>query len=235
MPSAALVAELQAAVDRHQALLVQDVHTFGPWIARYLQIREPGSYFAAAGGSMGWGLPAALGIQVARPERRVIAVLGDGSFWMVAQDLETAVRERLPVVCVVVNNFAYGNTRDRQRIAHGGRYLGVFYGNPDFAEFARLLGAHGERVEKSGDLAGAIDRAVASGKPAVIDVIQDAHEGLPPGMQPPAARPTLSSPTLPAPALARSGCDSHSAHACPCRGRSGGAPPPGGRMGARWP
>jgi acetolactate synthase I/II/III large subunit len=190
VPSAALVAELQAAVDRHRALLVQDVHTFGPWIARYLRIREPGSYFAAAGGSMGWGLPAALGIQVARPERRVIAVLGDGSFWMVAQDLETAVRERLPVVCVVVNNFAYGNTRDRQRIAHGGRYLGVFYGNPDFAAFARLLGAHGERVEKSGDLAGAIDRAVASGMPAVIDVIQDAHEGLPPGMQPPAARPS---------------------------------------------
>ena len=94
------------------------------------------------------------------------------------------------MVCVVVNNFAYGNTRDRQRIAHGGRYLGVFYGNPDFAEFARLLGAHGERVEKSGDLAGAIDRAVTSGKPAVIDVIQDAHEGLPPGMQPPAARPS---------------------------------------------
>ena len=190
VPSAALVAELQAAVDRHRALLVQDVHTFGPWIARYLQIREPGSYFAAAGGSMGWGLPAALGIQVARPERRVIAVLGDGSFWMVAQDLETAVREGLPVICVVVNNFAYGNTRDRQRIAHGGRYLGVFYGNPDFAAFARLLGAHGERVEKSGDLPGAIDRAVASGKPAVIDVVQDSQEGLPPGMVPPAARPS---------------------------------------------
>jgi acetolactate synthase-1/2/3 large subunit len=112
------------------------------------------------------------------------------SFGMVAQDLETAVREGLPAICVVVNNFAYGNTRDRQRIAHGGRYLGVFYGNPDFAAFARMLGAHGERVEKSGDLPGAIDRAVASGKPPVIDVIQDSHEGLPPGMEPPAARPS---------------------------------------------
>ena len=81
-----------------------------------------------------------------------------------AQDLETAVREQLPVVCVVVNNFAFGNTRDRQRIAHSSRYLGVFYGNPDFAAFARLLGAHGERVEKSGDLAGAFDRALASGR-----------------------------------------------------------------------
>jgi acetolactate synthase I/II/III large subunit len=185
VPSSALVTELQAAVDRHRALLVQDVHTFGPWIARYLQIREPGSYFGAAGGSMGWGLPAAMGIQAARPGRTVLAVLGDGSFWMVAQDMETAVRENLPVVCLVVNNFAFGNTRDRQRIAHGGRYLGVFYDNPDFAAYARLLGAHGERVDKSGDLAGAIDRAVASGRPAVIDVIQDQQEGLPPGMAPP--------------------------------------------------
>jgi acetolactate synthase I/II/III large subunit len=189
VPSGALVAELQAAVDRHRALLVQDVHTFGPWIARYLRIREPGSYFGAAGGSMGWGLPAAMGIQAARPDRTVLAVLGDGSFWMVAQDLETAVREQLPVVCVVVNNFAFGNTRDRQRLAHGGRYLGVFYENPDFAAYARLLGAHGERVDKSGDLAGAIDRAVASGRPAVIDVIQDQQEGLPPGMEPPSAKP----------------------------------------------
>jgi acetolactate synthase I/II/III large subunit len=189
VPSAALVAELQVAVDRHRALLVQDVHTFGPWIARYLRIREPGSYFGAAGGAMGWGLPAAMGIQAARPDRTVIAVLGDGSFWMVAQDLETAVRERLPVICVVVNNFAFGNTRDRQRLAHGGRYLGVFYDNPDFAAYARLLGAHGERVDKSDDLAGAIDRGVASGRPAVIDVVQDQQEGLPPGMEPPTAKP----------------------------------------------
>ncbi len=186
--SAALVAALQQAVDRYRPLFVQDVHTFGPWIARHLRIREPGSYFAAAGGSMGWGLPAAMGIQAARPDRRVLAVLGDGSFWMVAQDLETAVREKLPVVCVVVNNFAFGNTRDRQRIAHGGRYLGVFYGNPDFAAFARLLGAYGERVERSGDLPAAIGRAIESGVPAVIDVVQDSQEGLPPGMAPPAAR-----------------------------------------------
>jgi len=75
------------------------------------------------------------------------------------------------------------------RLAHGGRYLGVFYDNPDFAAYARLLGAHGERVDKSGDLAGAIDRAVASGRPAVIDVVQDQQEGLPPGLAPPAAHP----------------------------------------------
>jgi acetolactate synthase-1/2/3 large subunit len=107
---------------------------------------------------------------------------------MVAQDLETAVREHLPVVNIVNNNFAFGNTRDRQRTAHGGRYHGVFYGNPDFAAFARLLGAHGERVERDEDLVPAIRRALASGLPAVIDCIQDTHEGLPPDLVPPSSR-----------------------------------------------
>ena len=103
---------------------------------------------------------------------------------MVAQDLETAVREEIPIVNVITNNFAYGNTRDRQRSAHDGRYFGVFYGNPDFAQFARLLDAHGERVEHSEELASALERAMQAGKPAVVDVIQDRFEGLPGDLAP---------------------------------------------------
>ena len=167
---------------------MQDAPSLGTWIHRYIDFTAPGRFYAAAGGAMGWGLPAAMGMRLARPADPVIAVCGDGSFWMVAQDLETAVREKLPVVTVINNNFAFGNTRDRQAVAHGGRYLGVFYGNPDFAEFARLLGAHGERVEKQQDLVPALDRALNSGLPAVIDVVQDNHEGLPPDLVPPAAR-----------------------------------------------
>ena len=97
------------------------------------------------------------------------------------------MREKLPVVTVINNNFAFGNTRDRQATAHGGRYAGVFYGNPDFAAFARLLGAHGERVETAAGLVPALERALASGLPAVVDVIQHPHEGLPPGLAPPPA------------------------------------------------
>jgi len=186
--SAALVVGLKDALVRHPSILVQDAPSLGPWIQRHIDFTRPGTYYAAAGGSMGWGLPAAMGIQLARPDERVLAVCGDGSFWMVAQDLETAVREDIPVVVVINNNYAFGNTRDRQRVAHDGRYLGVFYGNPDFAAFARLLGAHGERVEKASELASALDRAMASGKPAVVDVIQDIHEGLPADLVPPAAR-----------------------------------------------
>ena len=186
--SPALITALRTVLGDTRAVLVQDAPSFGTWIHRYLDFTGPGTFYASAGGSMGWGLPAAMGMQLARPGDRIISVSGDGSFWMVAQDLETAVREDLPVVTVITNNFAFGNTRDRQRTAHGGRYVGVFYGNPDFAAYARLLGAHGERVTAGADLRPALERALASGRPAVVDVIQDRHEGLPADLIPPAAR-----------------------------------------------
>lgn len=186
--SRAVLQALQYVVDSYPAIIVQDAPTFGVWMQRYLLFDRPGTYYAAAGGSMGWGLPASFGMQLARPEEKVVSVVGDGAFWMVAQDLETAVRENIPTVTIVTNNFAYGNTRDRQKAAHGGRYLGVFYKNPDFAKFAELLGAYGERVENDEELLPAIKRAIASERPAVIDAIQDRHEGLPPGLQPPEAR-----------------------------------------------
>ena len=133
MSSAELVAALRTVLGATKATLVQDTPSLGPWIQRYLDFAAPDSYYASGGGGMGWGFPAAMGMQLARPDERFITVSGDGSFWMVAQDLETAVRERLPVVTVINNNFAFGNTRDRQRTAHDGRYLGVFYSNPDLA------------------------------------------------------------------------------------------------------
>jgi acetolactate synthase I/II/III large subunit len=186
--SGAVVHALRELLRERDAILVQDAHSFGPWLARYLELDKAGRYYAAAGGAMGWGFPAALGVQAARPAERVIAVCGDGSFWMVAQEMETAVREDLPVVVVVTNNFSYGNTRDRQRHAHGGRYFGTFYDNPDFAAFAELLGAHGERVERGEDVTDALRRALDSGRPAIVDIIQDRHEGLPGDLQPLPAR-----------------------------------------------
>ena len=187
--SAAAVRAIDDALRADPAMvIVQDTHSFGPWLSRHVTLDRSGSYYAAAGGAMGWGVPAALGVQVARPDARVMAVCGDGSFWMVAQEVETAVREQLPVVFVISNNFAFGNTRDRQRSAHGGRYLGVFYDNPDFAKFAELLGAHGERVERDEQLAPALERAFASGRTAIVDVIQDSHEGLPADLTPPTAK-----------------------------------------------
>ena len=185
MSSAAVVSALAQARDAHDPIIVSDAPTFAGWMQRYLRVTRPGSFLGNAGGAMGWGLPAALGVKLARPDEQVVCVSGDGSFWMVAQDLETAVREDIPVVVVITNNFAYGNTRDRQRTAHGGRYIGVHYDNPDFAAYAELCGALGIRVERDDDVGDAIDRAIRSGRPAIVDVIQDRDEGLPPGVLPP--------------------------------------------------
>ncbi|GLZ09657.1 thiamine pyrophosphate protein [Actinomadura sp. NBRC 104412] len=186
--SSAVIRALRDLAERDGILLVQDAPSFGPWSARHLPLPRPNSFFGSAGGAMAWGMPAGMGIALARPGERVVTVSGDGSFWMVAQDFETCVRERIPLVNVVMNNFSYGNTRDRQRIAHEGRYLGVFYGNPDFAAFARSLGGLGLRVERDQDVLPALEEALAQDLPAIIDIVQDRMAGLPPGLAPPAAR-----------------------------------------------
>jgi len=181
--SSAVMSVINEIVKERDPIIVEDAATFGPWLTRYGKFK-PGGFYAAAGGSMGWGLPAAMGIQLANSDKVVINVTGDGAFWMVAQDLETAVRENIPVINLVLNNFCYGNTRDRQKTSHNERYVGTHYNNIDFAAYAKLLGAYGERVESSEQLYGAIHRAIESGKPAIIDVIQDSFEGLPPGAVP---------------------------------------------------
>lgn len=179
---------LQSLADRSDVQLLQDAPSFAPWTHRYLRLSRPGTLHASAGGAMAWGMPAAMGIALARPSERMVTVSGDGSFWMIAQDFETCVREDIPLVNIIMNNSAYGNTRDRQRLAHDGRYLGVFYENPDFAEFARSLGGHGSRVERDEDLADAVGRALSQDQPAIIDVVQDQMYGLPPGLVPLQAR-----------------------------------------------
>ena len=127
-------------------------------------------------GQMGYAFPAAMGGKLALPDVPAIVLVGDGDFAMVMQDLETAVRRNLAVVVVIFNDFSMGAVRHFQRTQHGGRYIGVEHGNPDFAGMARLFGAHGERVEEPARLRPALKEAFASGKPAVLDVIIDRNE-----------------------------------------------------------
>jgi acetolactate synthase-1/2/3 large subunit len=181
--SSAVMESINRMTKKHDVIVVEDAATFGPWLTRYGSFK-PQSFYAAAGGSMGWGFPAAMGIKLANPDQQVVNITGDGAFWMVAQDMETAVRENIPVVNIVLNNFCYGNTRDRQKTAHQGRYIGIKYQNVDFKKFAQLVGAHGERVESAEQFDEAIERAISFGRPAIIDVIMDEWEGLPPGAVP---------------------------------------------------
>ncbi len=135
-------------------------------------VYEPGTYitmddYMAVGG----GFPIGLGAKLARPDRPVMCSMGDMGMMVNLGELETAVRENIPVVCVVFNDQGLGNERAYQRDLYGGRLYGVDYKNPDFGALAKEFGAYGEQVRKPRELEGALRRALDSGKPAVIDVI----------------------------------------------------------------
>lgn len=131
---------------------------------------------SSAFGSMGFGFPGALGAKVAAPERQVVCVTGDGGFMMTLHDLETAVRCNIPVVVMVLNDYAYGMTRLRQKHLYGGRYMGTEHSNPDFVQLAESFGAYGERVEKPHKIRPAILRALKEERVSVLDIIVDREQ-----------------------------------------------------------
>ncbi|MBI4503935.1 MAG: thiamine pyrophosphate-binding protein [Chloroflexi bacterium] len=135
---------------------------------------EPRTYmYTDDWGSVGAGLPMGMGAKLARPDRPVMCVEGDMGMMCNIGELETAVRENIPVVCVVFNDQGLGNERGWQIELYGGRIFGVDYQNPDFGALARVFGGYGEQVTQPGELEPALRRALDSGKPAVIDVIID--------------------------------------------------------------
>ncbi len=145
--------------------------------AHALHVRQPDQYqWAAGSGTMAWAFPAALGAKLARPDRQVVVLVGDGDFGMNAQEIETSVRENLPVIAVVYNDCSYGALRVFQNAVYGARYLGSHYGETDLVKLAEAYGARGERIDDPGDLAGALKRAAAAEVTSVIDVRIDGWE-----------------------------------------------------------
>lgn len=124
-------------------------------------------------GLVGFAYAAALGAQAATPDRPVVAVMGDGGFGFTMAEITTAVRYRLPVVAVVIDNAAWGAEKAYQREFFGGRLQGADIDSPDYAEVARLCGANGYLVDQPGGTAAALNAAIESGKPAVIHVKVD--------------------------------------------------------------
>lgn len=165
---------------KEDAIIVIDAGSFMPWASRYYQYKQPKTMISTAGGSMGFALPAAIGAQLAQPDRKVIAITGDGGFMMVLQELETAVRYKTPIIVVVMNNFSFGNVKEKQIKNYRGRVIGSDYSNPDFAQLAKLFGAHGERIEKTEEIVPAMGRALKSDLPSVLDVMIDPNLFLPP-------------------------------------------------------
>jgi acetolactate synthase-1/2/3 large subunit/sulfoacetaldehyde acetyltransferase len=127
-------------------------------------------------GCVGAGFPSALGAKLARPDRPVVCLCGDGGFLMTSQDLETAVRERIPVITVVMTNNCWGSEKAYQKYFFNERYVGADFTNPRFDEYARLFGALGLRVEKADELGPALEQALAAQVPTVLEIPVDPDE-----------------------------------------------------------
>ncbi|NMR28191.1 thiamine pyrophosphate-dependent enzyme [Crystallibacter degradans] len=143
------------------------------WPGRYLQHTAANSLAAPRNGAMGMGIPAAVAASLIFPERQVVSVAGDGCFMMNGQEIATAVGYGGRFIAIVVDNQCFATIREHQEREYPGRPSGTHLTNPDFAAWAETYGGHGERVERTEDFQAAFRRAVASGKPAVLHVLQD--------------------------------------------------------------
>ncbi len=155
------------------AIIANGAGNYAGWVNRFYRYRRFRTQLGPTSGAMGYGFPAAIAAKSAEPRRTVVCFAGDGCFLMTGQELATAVQHGINVVTVVVNNGMYGTIRMHQERHYPGHVVATDLVNPDFAAYARAFGAHGEKVERTVDFAPAFERALASGKPALIDLRLD--------------------------------------------------------------
>jgi acetolactate synthase-1/2/3 large subunit len=152
------------------AIVTNGAGNYAGWPGRFLRYRKIGAQIGPTSGSMGFGVPAAVGAKRVCPDRMVVSFSGDGCFLMNGQEFATAVQYDLPIVFIVIDNGMYGTIRMHQERDYPGRISATELKNPDFAAYARAFGGHGETVAATGEFAPAFERAVASGKPAILHV-----------------------------------------------------------------
>ena len=148
---------------------------FSGWLHRFHRYTGFRTGLAPTAGSMGYGVPAAVAAKTADRKRTVVSFNGDGCYMMNGQELATAVHHKLNVIFIIVNNGIYGTIRMHQERDYPERVYGTSFTNPDFAALAKAYGAHGETVTETAQFADALKRSVASGKPAVIEVVIDSN------------------------------------------------------------
>jgi len=155
------------------AVICNGAGNFSIWVHRYARYRGYGTQLAPISGSMGYGVPAAIGMKRLAPERAVIAFAGDGDFLMTGQEFATAVQYDLPVIVIVVDNGMYGTIRMHQERHYPGRVVATGLKNPDFAAYARAFGGYGATVVRTADFFSAFEAAQKSGKPAILHLKVD--------------------------------------------------------------
>jgi acetolactate synthase-1/2/3 large subunit len=155
------------------AIVANGAGNYTVWVHRFWQFSRYRSQLAPLSGAMGYGVPAALAGKLLHPDRQVIAFAGDGCFLMCAQELATMVANDLAILVIVVNNGMLATIRMHQERTYPGRVMATDLVNPDFAAFARSFGAYGERVERTDGFAGALERALLAGGPALLELACD--------------------------------------------------------------
>ena len=173
MPGAVQYGEIIRWLSDHlpeDAIIAGGAGNFASWLHRHFRYKGFRTQLGPTNGSMGYGYPAAVAAKLAASGRTVFALCGDGDFLMNGQEIATAVQYGANFVAVVVNNGLYGTIRMHQEREYPGRVFGTALSNPDFSAYARAFGGHGETVERTADFAPAYERAVASGKPALIEL-----------------------------------------------------------------
>jgi acetolactate synthase-1/2/3 large subunit len=159
-------------------IVTTDVGQHQMWAAQFWKCDEPGTFITSGGlGTMGYGLPAALGAQCGRPDRLVINLNGDGSFQQTMQTLATAVEARLPLKVIVLDNQGLGMVRQWQDLFYDRRFFSVALKNPDFAKLAEAFGAVGFTARRPDELDAVYEKALAvTGGPALVHVVTDPAE-----------------------------------------------------------
>jgi len=152
------------------AVLCNGAGNFASWVHRFFRFRRFAQHIAPTSGSMGYGVPAAIGIKRLYPERTVVCIAGDGDFLMNSQEYATAAQYDLPVITVIADNGLYGTIRMHQEREYPGRVSATVLKNPDFVAYARAFGGFGVLVDKTADFPKAFRAAQKSGKPAVIQL-----------------------------------------------------------------
>jgi len=183
-----LIQEISRLTDG-EAIITTDVGQHQMWTAQYYQFRHPRSWVTSGGlGAMGFGLPAAIGAYFARPDRPIIAIVGDGGFQMTMQELAVVAEHRLPIKIVIVNNKYLGMVRQWQEIFYNGRYsasdLSV---SPDYARIAAAYGIAGYTLRRPDDLSDLLAEELLSSTPVLFDVHVAAEENVYPMVPPGAA------------------------------------------------
>lgn len=155
------------------AIYTNGAGNYAGWLHRFHLHRRFNTQLAPTSGAMGYGVPAAIAAKAVYPDRVVVACAGDGCFLMNGQELATAAQYGLNIVVLVFNNGMYGTIRMHQERDYPARVVGTDLQNPDFAAYAKAFGFWSATVRATGEFAGAFDAALASGKPALIEVITE--------------------------------------------------------------